>query len=485
MIGKIGITQKISLIFLVFFLIFSGTVLVLLDNVRQMVLVSEGIGTTSKQLAEITEAIQADLFEMDANGKKFLLLKKSRYLEYFDKARAAFEQKLELALGLSRGSPGTEAPWRQLATSYRQGFAESVAVPEGGDFAWVDEATFGEWLRLINQAKRANVEDTEAALAAMNEASRRSGRYGIWGFGLSLLLGAIGIWYVSRTILSPLRSLTRHLRGVSFDTVRAPIKLKGGSEFTELANAYNDMSRQLEEEENIRSEFIATLSHEIRTPLSSIHESVNMIAEELLGPINDKQRRFLEIAAVEIERIKQLLHHLLNVSVLESGPRQGEAKLVDTAVLVGDCQRAFAAAAERKKIRLLTADFETCPPLYGVRAELEQVFTNIIGNGIKYTPEGGTVSVAWQPDSRKGFVLFRVADSGSGIPEEEQALIFTKYYRTRDTRNHRDGVGLGLAISRRIITNHGGTIAVANNPLQGCTFSFTLPTESPRSSLLR
>lgn len=478
MIGKIGITQKMALIFFVFFLIFSGTVLILLGNVRQLVEVSAGIGTTSKRLAELSEEIQVDLLDMDANGKKFLLLKRTRYLEYFDKARIGFEEKLNLALTLSRSREATKSPWQQLVTSYQQGFAERYQAYGNASFAWVDEATMAEWLRLLNLAKQVNRQEVEQALAEMNEASRQSARYGLYGFSLSLVLGAFGIWYISRALLSPLKTLAGRLRRLSFDAVQEPIKLKGGNEFTELATAFNDMNRQLQEEESIRSEFIATLSHEIRTPLSSIHESVNMITEEVLGPINDKQRRFLEIATVEIERIRKLLHHLLNVSVLESGMGRGEALSVDTGELIADCIKVFAAAAEKKRMRLLRADFTACPRLYGVREEFEQVFVNIIGNGVKYSPEEGTVSISWQDDSRRGYLLFRVADSGPGIAEDEQTLIFTKYYRTRDTRNHRDGVGLGLAISRRIVAAYGGSISVANNPLQGCTFSFTLPTES-------
>ena len=475
MIGKIGITQKTALIFFVFFLIFSGTVLILLGNVRQMVEVSAGIGTTSKRLAELSEAVQADLLDMDANGKKFLLLKRTRYLEYFDKARIGFEEKLNMALSLSRSREATKSPWQQLVASYRQGFAERHQTYGNASFTWVNEATMAEWIRLLNLAKQANREEVEQALAEMNEASRQSARYGLYGFSLSLILGAAGIWYISRTLLSPLKTLANRLRRLSFDSTQEPIKLRGGSEFTELATAFNDMNRQLQEEESIRSEFIATLSHEIRTPLSSIHESVNMITEEVLGPINEKQRRFLEIAAIEIERIRKLLHHLLNVSVLESGVGRGEPLSVDTGDLIADCIKVFTAAAEKKRMRLLCADFTACPQLHGIREEFEQVFINIIGNGVKYSQEEGTVAISWQDDSRRGYLLFRVADTGPGIPEEEQALIFTKYYRTRDTRSHRDGVGLGLAISRRIVAAYGGSISVANNPLQGCTFSFTLP----------
>ena len=103
------------------------------------------------------------------------------------------------------------------------------------------------------------------------------------------------------------------------------------------------------------------------------------------------------------------------------------------------------------------------------------MFINIIGNAVKYSHEQSSVTVSYQKDRAKNFLLFQVSDTGPGIPEEELSLIFTKYYRTKGVRDHFDGVGLGLAISSKIITSCGGQIKVTNNQGKGCTFSFTLP----------
>ncbi|MFH0780415.1 MAG: HAMP domain-containing sensor histidine kinase, partial [Pseudomonadota bacterium] len=296
------------------------------------------------------------------------------------------------------------------------------------------------------------------------------------GFCASIFVGCIGIWYISLAIFSPLKTLTGRLKGISFDTPQEPIRLKGGDEFNELAMAFNDMSRQLNEEETIRTEFIATLSHEIRTPLSSIHESVNMIVEEVFGSVNDKQRKFLEIASGEIKRINKLLNYLLNIGVLEMNVRKTNSLHLDTEKLIQNSAELFSAPAEKKMVILKFGDFTDCPQLFGVREEIQQVFVNIIGNAVKYSPEGGEVALSWEKGREKKFILFHVADCGPGIAEDEKELIFTKYYRTKNVRGHLDGVGLGLAISRRIITSYGGHIEVANNTGMGCTFSFTLPT---------
>lgn len=473
---KLGIKQKLALIFFLFFLIFSGTVFVLLTNVQRMVDTTERIVSKNKKVAELTEILQASLVDMDANSKKFILLKKKRYFEFFEKSRSNFENALHQAILLSGPSEDSQSPWRQLAESYQSHnseFAVTDSALESGS-RWVTDQILAVWMEAISRAKKQNQQEIELALRQLNEASRISARNGLFGFSISILVGCIGVWYISRAIFSPLKTLTGRLRGLSFDTPQEPIRLKGGDEFNQLATAFNDMSRQLNEEETIRTEFIATLSHEIRTPLSSIHESVNMIVEEVFGSINDKQRKFLEIASVEIKRITKLLNYLLNVGVLEMDIRKTNSLHLDTESVVVNSAELFSAPAERRNVIIKMVDFSGCPQLFGVREEIQQVFVNIIGNAVKYSPEGSEVTLSWERE--KKFILFHVADSGPGIADDEKSLIFTKYYRTKDVRGHLDGVGLGLAISRRIVTSYGGRIEVANNSGRGCTFNFTLPT---------
>ncbi len=475
---KLGIKQKLALIFFLFFLVFSGTVFVLLSNVQKMVITTERIVSTNKKVAELTEILQASLVDMDANSKKFILLKKKRYFEYFEKSRSTFEGALQQAVLLIRQSEDSQSPLRQLATGYQRHRSEVATSDSAAEnsFRWVSDHIRAEWMEEISRAKKQNQQEIELALQEQIEASRINSRNGLVGFCVSILVGCLGVWFISRAIFSPLKTLTGRLRGISFDTPQEPIRLRGGDEFNELATAFNDMSRQLNAEETIRTEFIATLSHEIRTPLSSVHESVNMIVEEVLGSINDKQRKFLGIASSEIKRINKLLNYLLNVGVLEMDGRKTHALQLDTASVVAACADLFSAPAEKKKVRMRTDNFSNCPQLFGVREEIQQVFVNIIGNAVKYSPEGGEVILTWERAKEKKFVLFHVANSGPGIADDEKTLIFTKYYRTKNVRGHLDGVGLGLAICRRIVTSYRGHIEVANNKGQGCTFSFTLPT---------
>jgi signal transduction histidine kinase len=475
---KFGVKQKLSLIFFLFFLIFSGTVFVLLFNVQRMVQATEKIGINNNKIDSLTETLKTSLLNMDASHKKLIILKNDRYSEYFKQAQIVFEEALTEAVELSASSRNSGTIWRDLQYSYRRhrlGIWENAAIPLIGS-QWVTEQVVSFWIKAINKGKRENQQEIELALRELNGRSHISLRNGLFGFALTVLVGFSGIWYITRSFFLPLKTLTRGLQRISIDRFHQPITLKGGDEFSELAASYNDMSRQLNEEENIRNEFIATLSHEIRTPLSSIRESVNMIIEEVFGPINDKQRKFLQIASVEIQRINNLLNYLLNVSVLESDVRKKKSSRLNTKQLVLSSTEIFASFAEKKKVTLVVNDTDASPDLFGVREELQQVFVNIIGNAIKYSPEKGSVMVSWMKDTTKKFLLFHVSDTGPGIADDELSLIFTKYYRTKTVRGHLDGVGLGLAISRKIVASYGGKIQVKNNQGNGCTFSFTLPT---------
>ncbi|BHH85039.1 ATP-binding protein [Desulforhopalus sp. 52FAK] len=472
---KTGIKQKLSLIFFLFFLIFTGTVGVLLYNVQSMVQTTEHIVTTNNKVDKLADVMLSSLFDMEANHKKLIILKKPRYSEYFVEAKTDFETALNNVVELATDD-GSGKIWHELEFSYyrhREGLWSEGEIPEIGK-DWISDKIVSLWQGKISNAKSTNQTEIEAALHELNSKSLISVRNGLFGFCLSVLVGLFGLWYISRSIFSPLKKLTTGLKSFTQSKVHKPITLRGGQEFNELATAYNEMSHQLTEEENIRNEFIATLSHEIRTPLSSIRESVNMIVEEVFGPVNSNQSKFLKIASVEIQRINKLLNYLLNVSVLESGVRKKAASKVQPDTLVQHSTEVFASFAEKKSVQLKIINPKKSPNLYGVKEELQQVFINIIGNAIKFSPEDKTVYVSWEIKT-EGFILFHVTDFGPGINEKEISLIFTRYYRAKDVRGHLDGVGLGLAISKKIVTSYGGEIKVENNKAGGCTFSFTLP----------
>jgi signal transduction histidine kinase len=200
-----------------------------------------------------------------------------------------------------------------------------------------------------------------------------------------------------------------------------------------------------------------------------------MLIEEVMGPINDQQRKFLTIAGSEIGRINDLLKHLMQLSRLQSGAVKINPRPFDTVHFMEDCLERMRHVAENKRINIVANIPDSLPELMGDPGHLHQVFHNLIGNAVKFSNPGTRIVVRAQKDGKKR-LKFQVTDNGPGIPEDEQTRIFNKYYRGRTVRSHMDGVGLGLSISKHIVEVHKGRLWVTSEVGKGSTFAVTLPT---------
>jgi signal transduction histidine kinase len=204
---------------------------------------------------------------------------------------------------------------------------------------------------------------------------------------------------------------------------------------------------------------------------------VNLIAEEVMGDINAKQRRFLLIASNELERITTLLNHLMQISRLEAGAVEIHPRVMDLGQFVHGTISRLIPAAEAKDISI---DSEIDPAIFDFYCDpdnLQQVLLNLLGNAIKFSPHGSAILVSVRRDdsAKAPQLVFSVTDRGPGIPDAEQTLVFHKYYRASGVRDEVDGVGLGLSISKYIVEAHGGEIGIRSKPGEGSIFSFTLP----------
>jgi signal transduction histidine kinase len=215
------------------------------------------------------------------------------------------------------------------------------------------------------------------------------------------------------------------------------------------------------------------LSHEIRTPLTSIRESVSLIKEEVMGPVNDRQKRFLDIASAEIERITNLLTTLMRVSSLGANPLQVEPGPISSAALVAGSVQRLLPLAEARGIALRAETGEPAEDAMGDMTHLQQVLLNLVGNAIKFSPPGSEVVVGVEREGERELRIC-VTDNGPGIPPEEQAHVFHRYFRGSKIRDQVDGIGLGLSISKHIIEAHGGRLWVVSEPGRGSSFCFTL-----------
>ena len=219
-----------------------------------------------------------------------------------------------------------------------------------------------------------------------------------------------------------------------------------------------------------REEVMAIVSHDLRNPLNSITLAASLLhtSEQLSG----EDREQLEVLELSAKRMKRLIEDLLDVTRLEGGKRLPiEPVALDVAPLLTETHELFKAQAASQSVTLQFHGADGLPPVYADHHRVMQVLSNLVGNALKFTPAGGMISLRAEP--RDGTVMFTVADTGPGIPEENLKDIFNPYWQGK--RAERLGAGLGLPIAKGIVESHGGEIWVDSEPGTGTKFYFTLP----------
>jgi signal transduction histidine kinase len=227
--------------------------------------------------------------------------------------------------------------------------------------------------------------------------------------------------------------------------------------------------------EQMKDEFVGTVSHELRTPLTAIKGFIELVADGDAGPVTDSQREFLQIASRNTDRLGNLINDLLDVNRIESQKLEIRTEPTDLAAVLKDVAATFRPLAQAKALAF-SAHIDSLPLVMGDGPRLVQVFSNLVSNAIKYTPSG---EVGIRARRAQSGVEVVVHDSGIGLTREEQAQLFTKFFRGRNrVVADSGGTGLGLVIARAIIEKHDGTIEVASVPDEGTHFRVVLPTRA-------
>ena len=282
-----------------------------------------------------------------------------------------------------------------------------------------------------------------------------------------------------RLLETPLRRMSATARRLEEGDRDARFEAQGLPEIQELARSLNAMADTLDAKmeelrrlERVRIDFVANVSHELRTPLTSIKGFTETLRE---GALEDpgNARRFLDIIRKHTDRIITVVDDLLTLSRMEGAEAPLNLAELDLSDLVDEVVQGLGPAASAKRLALSVA-LARPAPFRGARARLVQVVTNLLDNAVKYTPEGGRVTVALT--RTEGLYALAVSDTGVGIEPWHLGRIFERFYRADKARSREmGGTGLGLAIVKHIVQAHGGTVAVASTVGQGSTFTVRLP----------
>jgi two-component system, NtrC family, sensor histidine kinase GlrK len=292
----------------------------------------------------------------------------------------------------------------------------------------------------------------------------------------SLALGSVIIisFLITRSITTPLGLLRLKTREISEGVFKSDLKISSSPEISELTQAFNLMIHRLSTLEKMKSDFFSTMSHELRTPLTSIKEGISLLQEGAAGPVTDKQKKLLNIVAQESRRLIELVNSSLDLSKMESGMMVYHFEQADLVFLIDKVIVEMGPLVEAKKVRLQAEIKTNLPRIKMDQERILQVLRNLIGNAVKFTPQGGRIAVFAGVSGQN--IKVAVRDTGPGIPEHSLITIFSKFYQVTPEKSiQTKGSGLGLAIVKYIITSHGGRVWAESKLGQGSTFYFLLP----------
>lgn len=290
--------------------------------------------------------------------------------------------------------------------------------------------------------------------------------------------GVFSSFLLWRTIIDPLRRVADSSQRIAdgrFDE-RVLVPESSGEAMAQLVTSFNQMTATLEQVEQQRVDLLGNIAHELRTPLTGLKGYLEGLLDGLF-PANEETFAWM---TQEVDRLGRLVDDIQHLSRIESGQFKLDFQKVDVGQLVQRVTAQLCPQAQSKQITL-----QTVPPTRPVQALADadraaQILINLVGNAIRYTPDGGQVWLAVQENGR--FVEISVTDDGIGLAPETMPYIFERFYRVDQSRSRTSGgSGIGLTISRHLVWAMGGELtAVSDGPGQGSCFTFTLPL-APRS----
>jgi len=303
----------------------------------------------------------------------------------------------------------------------------------------------------------------------VGEAGTAAQRVAVMSLLFTALLAILLSFLITRSITRPLITLVKKTREIPNSFFDCEFDISAPPEIKELTEAFTVMCVRLKEVDQLKADFFSMISHELRTPLTTIKEGTSLLLEGVGGSLTEKQGRLLTIIGTESNRLTGLVNSILDLSKLEAGMMKFTYEQGSIVPLISEAMTEITPYAESKKIRLerqTNQDIATCR-MDGER--IQEVLRNLIGNAVKFTPEGGLITIA--ASSAPGGLEVSVSDNGPGIAKEKLITIFDKF----ESSDPKKGTGLGLAIVKHIITAHGGKIWAESELGTGSKFTFTLP----------
>jgi signal transduction histidine kinase len=325
--------------------------------------------------------------------------------------------------------------------------------------------------RAIVQGRVVHIADVLAEVWVSEEAKNIARRAGYRAMAVAPMLRenkAIGTIVVVRAEPRPFSD--KQIAQLKTFSDQAVIAIENVRLFHEI----EEKSRQLEIANQHKSDFLANMSHELRTPLNAIIGFSEVLVEKMFGEVNDKQLDYLKDIHSSGRHLLSLINDILDLSKIEAGRMELDIADFDLRSALENAMTLVRERAQRHGIALSLEVERSLGTLQGDERKFKQILLNLLSNAVKFTPEGGKVDVAARPGV--GAVEISVSDTGVGIVAEDQKVVFEEFRQVgSDYTRKAEGTGLGLALTKRFVELHGGTIRLESAPGRGSTFTFTIP----------
>lgn len=273
--------------------------------------------------------------------------------------------------------------------------------------------------------------------------------------------------------------LRSHTEAVEAEVYRRTLEVAAASrQIKEGERSLREAKEAAEKANHAKSEFLAKMSHELRTPLNSIIGFSDVLLEETAGPLNPRQRRFVDNVATAGRQLLALINDILDLSKVEAGRMELHLTRLSIEGTIDEVVSGLQPLAAHRRQVLHSTLAQGLPLVRADAIRLKQILVNLLGNAIKYTEDGGSITVSADTVEEAGRVMVRVAvtDTGIGIAEHDLERVFSEFEQVGgDYGRTQEGTGLGLALVRRLVMLHDGAIGVTSTPGVGSTFSFTIP----------
>lgn len=478
---RLSIFARLLISYLILFSMLAGVSFYFIYHISQFNRMIHSIILNDTAVLELSSQLSDMLLSETRNERKYFVLKDEQlYLNYLQ-AKADFNTLLNNAMPKA---PSQEIRHILYTVSVQHhNFnrlvdveREQIRLARQYSSEWYAEEKKKAADDIIDQIKKirqASEQNVLSKIMTLSENGDRAAKISVMITLFALATGLVVALIITGTITRPLNLIQAKTKEISRGNFQGDLEIHSPPTVAELAAAINTMCHKLREVDTMKTDFFSDMSHELRTPLASIKEGTSMLLDGVGGELSDKQQHILSIINQESNRMIDQVNSLLDLSKMEAGMFTYRFTPTDLPALIQKSLAILAPLAETKNITIEN-NISLLRPVTADPERILQVFRNIIGNAIKFTPKNGRIELRSDVDEQD--VRIAVQDSGIGISKNDLDRIFLKFEQIIPAKGgNRKGTGLGLALVKQIILAHGGKVWATSQEKQGSTFYISLP----------